>query len=90
MRDRYNDPFACRLRGLMFATDVSPQEVGKAVGVSARAIYHYMAGTRQPMSGTLFRIADYFNTSADYLAGFADIEYVNGKPTLVKSERLRK
>ena len=48
---------------------ISQEELGEALGVSRETIKHWENGTRQIKAGDLAKLADYFNTSTDYLLG---------------------
>ena len=55
------------LRKLREAADVSQRQVAEAIGVSQQSINKFENHNIEPDSETLIRIADYFDTSVDYL-----------------------
>ena len=61
--------FSERLRELRTQRGLTQSELGKAVGLTDRAIRMYEAGTMVPKLPVLIAIADYFEVSLDYLAG---------------------
>lgn len=52
---------------------VTQKQLADAVGVSQQSINKYENHNIEPDIETLIHIADYFNTSIDYLIGFSDI-----------------
>jgi len=52
--------------------NATQQEVANAIGLSRQSYQQYEAGTRDPDTETLARIADYFNVTTDYLLGRTD------------------
>lgn len=61
------------LRMLREAKGISQQTLGDAIGVSQPSINKYENHNIEPDIETLRRIADYFETSVDYLIGHTDI-----------------
>lgn len=61
--------FAERLRNLRMKRDIKQYQLADAVGVSDRTIRNYETGVQFPDFLVLLKIADYFNTSIEYLAG---------------------
>lgn len=57
------------LKTLREAACVSQRQVAEAIGVSQQAINKYENHNIEPDIETLIRIADYFDTSVDYLVG---------------------
>lgn len=69
----YDGVFATRLRDLMKNAKATQQDVAAAVGTTRQAISQYADGSVQPNIEKLYKIANYFNVSADYLLGIADV-----------------
>ena len=57
------------LRSLRDAASVSQKQLADAIGISQQSINKYENHNIEPDIGTLIRIADFFNTSVDYLIG---------------------
>ena len=69
----YDGIFATRLRELMKRNKATQQDVAAAVGTTRQAISQYAEGSVQPNIEKLYKIADYFHVSADYMLGIADV-----------------
>ena len=52
---------------------VSQQKVADAISSNQQSIHRYENGDYQPDIETLIALADYFNTSIDYIVGRTDI-----------------
>lgn len=65
--------FATRLRELMKNANVTQQTLANDIGITRQAISQYMDGSVQPNIEKLYKIADYFNVSADFLLGRSDV-----------------
>lgn len=61
--------FGERLRRLRQEKDMSQEDLARTLGYTKTAISQYELGKRTPDYATLNRIAEYFDTSADYLLG---------------------
>lgn len=61
------DVFAKRLRYLRKINDVTQQELANYLNVGKTTISNYETGYSTPDAETLNMIADFFNTSVDYL-----------------------
>lgn len=68
----YDNIFAKRLRELMADTNTTQVELANEMGVTRQAVSQYMDGSAQPNIDKFYRIAKYFNVSADYLLGFSN------------------
>lgn len=55
---------------------ISQQKLADQIGVSQQSINKYENHNIEPDIDTLIRIADFFNTSVDYLIGHSNIERV--------------
>ena len=62
-----------QLRNLREDRDLTQKEVGEILGVSQRAYSSYENGDRTVSPELLSVLADYYNTSVDYLMGRTDI-----------------
>lgn len=61
------------LKRLREEAHISQKSLAEAVGVSQQSINKYENHNIEPDIETLIRIADYFNTSVDYLIGHTDV-----------------
>lgn len=57
------------LKSLRLDNKLTQKELGEKLNVSQRVIGYYEKGERFPDQNTLFRIADFFDISIDYLLG---------------------
>ena len=80
----YDGCFATRLRDLMKKSKVTQQDLATSVGTTRQAISQYADGSVQPNIEKLYKIAEFFHVSADYLLGIspvtssdADIKQIN-------------
>lgn len=62
------------LKLLRQATGISQRQLSEAIGVSQQSINKYENHNIEPDIDTMIRIADYFQTSVDYLIGHTDIQ----------------
>lgn len=69
------------LKMLREATTISQKQLAEAIGVSQQSINKYENHNIEPDIGTLIRIADYFDTSVDYLIGHTTIRHKIEKVT---------
>lgn len=58
-----------RIKQLRINQKISQQELGNILGVTKVSVSCYENGKRVPSLDTLIKIAEYFNTSLDYLVG---------------------
>ena len=61
------------LRTLRESAAISQKQLAEAIGVSQQSINKYENHNIEPDIGTLIHIADYFDTSVDYLIGHTSI-----------------
>ena len=61
------------LRTLRESAAISQKQLAEAIGVSQQSINKYENHNIEPDIGTLIRIADYFDTSVDYLIGHTSV-----------------
>ena len=62
-----------RLRELRDEQNISQKELADAIKVSQQSINKYENHNSQPDIEILKKMADYFNTSIDYILGYTDI-----------------
>lgn len=65
-------PFAIRLSELLDNNKMTATQLAKKIGKTPQAISQYKNGVNDPTIDALEKIADYFNTSTDYLLGRTD------------------
>src|SRR5699024_6166177 len=65
--------FAKRLKYLRRLDNVTQQELANHLAVGKTTVSNYETGYSSPDADTLNRIANYFNTSVDYLLGRTDV-----------------
>ncbi len=63
-----------RLRELRSAKGISQQVIADLLHVSQQSITNYESGKNEPDIQALCELADYFETSVDYLIGHTDIQ----------------
>lgn len=61
-----------RLALLRKKKNKTQEDMAKLLGITRPAYTAYETGRRQPDYGTLINLADYFNTTLDYLLGRTD------------------
>ena len=61
------------LKTLRKEADISQQRLGEAVNISQQSINQYENQDVEPDIANLKKLADFFNTSIDYLVGRTDI-----------------
>jgi|SRR5699024_8622709 len=77
--------FGSRLRFLRKRLALTQEKLGKILNVSASTIGMYERGEREPSFKTLKHIAEYFETSIDYLLDHRPNDQ-NSFPTLTEKE----
>lgn len=63
------------LKVLRKEKNITQKELAEAIGVSQQSINKYENHNIEPDIGTLIRIADYFETSVDYLIGHTTVRH---------------
>ena len=63
------------LKQLRKKAGISQQALAEKIGVSQQSINKYENHNIEPDIETLIRLADFFNTSVDYLIGHTEIEH---------------
>ncbi|MGR9527654.1 helix-turn-helix domain-containing protein (plasmid) [Priestia megaterium] len=61
-----------QLRELRIKNNFKQEDIGVKVGMSNTTIANYELGLRNPRKDTLYKLADLYNTSVDYLLGLTD------------------
>ncbi|MBQ8134430.1 MAG: helix-turn-helix transcriptional regulator [Clostridia bacterium] len=64
------------LRLLRTKNNISQQQLAEIIGVTQQSINKYENHKIEPDIQTLIKLAEYFNTSVDYLIGHTDIDHV--------------
>ncbi|MBQ4268219.1 MAG: helix-turn-helix transcriptional regulator [Clostridia bacterium] len=64
--------FGKKLRELRKEKGISQKELGALLNVCNQAVSFWETGSREPDLDTLREIAEYFETSVDYLLGLTD------------------
>lgn len=62
------------LKSLRQQKKLSQQKLADYLQLSQQSIYKYENGLAEPDLDTLIRMADFFDTSVDYLIGYSDYE----------------
>lgn len=68
-----------RILDLRTDADLSQKEVSEVLHISQRCYSHYETGSRNIPIEMLIRLANYYNTSLDYLVGRTDDKTWNSK-----------
>ncbi len=61
-----------RIKELRTDRGISQRELGKAIGVSQKAVDYWERGVNEPKASYITLLANYFEVSADYLLGLED------------------
>lgn len=72
-----NNTFSKRLAELRIEKGVKREEIAKLLNCSVSAISNYENGNRTPDFDSLILLADYFDTTTDYLLGRTEIKSSN-------------
>ena len=62
-----------RLRELREDSDLTQTELGKIIGMSQTGYSKYECGENDIPTGILIKLADFYNTSVDYLLGRTNV-----------------
>ena len=63
-----------RIKYLMDADDISQYSLAKKLGISQSTICNWLNGKKEPSIESLWKLADYFGVSIDYLLGRSKIK----------------
>ncbi len=72
-----------RLRQLREDLDLRQIDVANATGIDQKTLSNYETGKTNPDSYSLIKLADFYNTSIDYLVGRTEHE-TNNKEDIIK------
>lgn len=61
-----------RIQDLRKDSDLSQKKIGEILHISQRSYSHYETGSRNIPIEMLIRLADYYDTTIDYLVGRTD------------------
>lgn len=61
-----------RIQDLRIDSDLSQKKIGEILHISQRSYSHYETGSRNIRIEMLIRLADYYDTTIDYLVGRTD------------------
>lgn len=61
-----------RIQDLRIDSDLSQKKIGEILHISQRSYSHYETGFRNIPIEMLIRLADYYDTTIDYLVGRTD------------------
>ena len=61
-----------RIQDLRIDSDLSLKKIGEILHISQRSYSHYETGSRNIPIEMLIRLADYYDTTIDYLVGRTD------------------
>ena len=80
-----------RIQDLRIDSDLSQKQLGEVLHISQRSYSHYETGSRGIPVEMLIRLADYYDTTIDYLVGRTDNKEHSKQPnneSAVKNTRL--
>ncbi len=63
-----------RIQDLRADADLSQKQLSAVLHISQRSYSHYETGSRNIPIEMLIRLANYYNTSIDYLVGRTDVK----------------
>ena len=61
-----------RIQDMRIDSDLSQKKIGEILHISQRSYSHYETGSRNIPIEMLIRLADYYDTTIDYLVGRTD------------------
>ena len=61
-----------RIQDLRIDSDLSQKKIGEILHISQRSYSHYETGSRNIPIEMLIRLADYYDTTIDYVVGRTD------------------
>lgn len=65
--------FIERIKDLMNEERISQAELARSVGISQSAVCNWLNGKKEPSIDSLWRLADFFDVSVDYIIGRKEI-----------------
>jgi transcriptional regulator with XRE-family HTH domain len=72
MKEYNRKIFGERLKYLRSEKGIGQNLLAKELQVSNASISYWETGKQEPCAEAIFKLADYFNVSADYLLGLSD------------------
>ena len=72
MEDFDSKAFGERLRALRLEKGVGQNLLAKELGLSNASISYWETGKQEPCASAIFKLARYFDATADYLLGLSD------------------
>lgn len=72
MADFNRNKLGERLRNLRKEKNIGQNALAKAIHVSNASVSYWETGKQEPCAEAIFKLAVYFNVSADYLLGIVD------------------
>lgn len=63
-----------RLKDLREDKDLLQKDVAKVIGISQRGYSHYETGENNIPNSVLIKLADFYETSTDYILGITNIK----------------
>lgn len=75
--------FKKRLLELFEKRNITAYKLAKDTGISQGLMGEYKKGIKQPTIQNLYKIADYFNVSVDYLLGRTDYPEINNGKVII-------
>lgn len=62
-----------RIKDLMNEERISQAELARSAGISQSAVCNWLNGKKEPSIDSLWRLADFFDVSVDYIIGRKEI-----------------
>lgn len=72
MKDYDNRVFGERLRALRAEKNIGQNALAKELDISNASVSYWETGKQMPTAEAIYKIAQYFGVSADYLLGITD------------------
>lgn len=63
---------ASRIKELRLEKGMTQAQLGAAIGVSQKAVDYWERGVNEPKASYIFKLAQIFDVSSDYLIGLKD------------------
>ncbi len=61
-----------RIKELRKEKNIGQNKLAEEIKISNASISYYETGKQEPTAETIFKLANYFNVSADYILGLKD------------------
>lgn len=72
MRNFERDVFGERLRALRNEKNIGQDRLARELGLSNASISYWETGKQEPCASAIFKLANFFGVSADYLLGLTN------------------